>query len=73
MPSFSLHDLIKLAVFGPEGATAILETSTNLPVWRPVRTNDIRGGQWRTVDRLMNGAGNQFYRVIVDPEEQDLH
>jgi hypothetical protein len=72
MPSLSLHDLIKLAVFGPEGATAVLETSTNLSAWRPVRTNDIQGGQWRTVDRLMNGAGNQFYRVIVDPEEQDL-
>jgi hypothetical protein len=69
MPSLSLHDLIKLAVFGPEGATAVLEISTNLPAFNPVATNRIEGGQWETVDRPASGAGNRFYRAITTPDQ----
>jgi hypothetical protein len=51
------------SVTGPEGATVIIETSTDLGNWQPAGTNFINGGSAAFTFAAQN-QGSQFFRAL---------
>ena len=54
---------IELQFNGLPSDKCIIETSTDLKVWRPLSTNDVVGGRVRIVDPEASQTPQRFYRA----------
>lgn len=63
------HGWVELRLAGPESATVLVESSSNLEQWHPISTNQIRAGELKTAEALDVAKTNTFYRgsIIASP------